>query len=113
MKRLLVILFLMGLVCVFEGIDPAFARNHRDAPLGFSLWQIFIGGIFLMVMFSIFAGGGESKESIEKEKKKNKERVEREKAEKGLLKYYGEGIGAYLLYLAAPFILVGILWLFS
>ena len=111
MKRLMVILFVVGLFCLFYGIDPAFARDHRDAPMGgFSLWQIFIGGIFVLVMFSIFAGGGDSKQKIEKEKKENKERIDREKAKKGLFKYYGEGVGAMLLYWAAPFILVGLIW---
>ena len=118
MKRLITILVVMGLVCFFEGIDPAFARSHRDAPLGgFSLWQIFIGVIFLVVMFSIFAGGGKDSQAVIDASKKNKERVEREKKEKGLLKYYGEGIGMVVIFACALPILALILgainWLFS
>ena len=67
MKRLIVILVVMGLVCVFEGTDPAFARVHRDAPMGdFSLWQIAIGVIILLAFFCGWSS--QSKESIEKEK---------------------------------------------
>ena len=68
MKRLIVILVVMVLVCVFEGTDPAFARTHRDAPIGgLSFWQIAIGVLLLLVLFA--AGGSQSKESIKKEKK--------------------------------------------
>jgi hypothetical protein len=119
MKRLTVILVLVGVVFVLVGIDPAFSRAHRAAPMGgFSLWQMFIGGIFIVVMFSIFAGGSSrSKETIEKEKKESKEQTDQEKKEKGLLRYYGELIGAFLLpSLVLPILaltLGGIFWLFS
>ena len=119
MKRLIVILVVMGLVYALEGIDPALARSHRDAPMGgFSLWQIFIGVIFLVVMFSIFAGGGESEsQAVRDLSKKAKERDEREKKEKGLLRYYAENVGWFFaLALCLPLlaIVLGIInWLFS
>jgi hypothetical protein len=109
MKRMTVIFFVAILVCTFLGMDLVIARTHRDAPLGgFSLWQIAVGIICLIAFLSGMAGV--SKESVEKQKKENKERVDREKAKKGLFKYYGEGIGYMLLYWAAPFILVGMIW---
>ena len=56
-------------------------------------------------------------ESIEKEKKESKEQTDQEKKEKGLLRYYGELIGAFLLpSLVLPILaltLGGIFWLFS
>lgn len=115
MKRLMVISVVVELFCLFGGIDTALARYNRDdyGIGGFSLWQIFIGGFLLVVMFAIIFGGGESKEKIEKQNKENKERKEREKSKKGIIRYYGEGILAMLLYWSAPFILIGIIWLFS
>ena len=64
MRRLMLILVVTGFVFVFEGIDPAFARYHRDAPLGgFSIWQILVGGFLPLVIIGVFAGGsGRSKE---------------------------------------------------
>ena len=64
MRRLMLILVVTGLVFVFEGIDPAFARYHRDVPLGgFSIWQILVGGFLPLVIIGVFAGGsGRSKE---------------------------------------------------
>ncbi|MBT7944382.1 MAG: hypothetical protein HN719_13640 [Alphaproteobacteria bacterium] len=119
MKRMTVIFFVAILVCTFLGMDLVIARTHRDAPLGgFSLWQIFIGVIFLVVMFSIFAGGGESEsQAVRDLSKKAKERDEREKKEKGLLRYYAENVGWFFaLALCLPLlaIVLGIInWLFS
>ncbi len=64
MRRLMLILVVTGFVFVFEGIDPAFARYHRDVPLGgFSIWQILVGGFLPLVIIGVFAGGsGRSKE---------------------------------------------------
>jgi hypothetical protein len=67
MKRLIVVLVVMGLVCVFEGTDPAFARVHRDGPIDGLPWLLalplaiinliidlwvplaIIGGVFLVL----------------------------------------------------------------
>jgi hypothetical protein len=112
-KRLIAILVVLDLVGIFNGSDPAFARFHRDPPMGgFSLWQIFIGVFFLFVMFAAFSGGPNKKER-EENNQKLKESIRKEKESKGLVKYYGEILLAMCYWPLGPFILVGIAWLYQ
>jgi hypothetical protein len=114
MRRILATLAVVGLVCAFVAIDPAFARFHRETPGGFSLWQLFIGGILILVVIaSLFGGPWSTKKERAEHSQKIKEDHKREKEHKGLFRYYGEILLGLCLWPFGPFILVGLLWLLS
>jgi hypothetical protein len=103
MKRLMVSLVLIGVVSVLVGIDPAFARAHRDdyaSSIG-TLWQIVGGVVCLLVFFGSMMVDGPI--DRKKQQKENEEFIKKEKAKEGVLKYYGKPILWYLIYLGAPF----------
>ena len=114
MRRILATLAVVGLVCVFVAIDPAFARFHRETPGGFALWHLFIGVVFIVVLIAGLLGGPWStKKERAEHSQKIKEDHKREKERKGLFRYYGEFLLLLCLWPFGPIILVGLIWLLS
>jgi hypothetical protein len=110
MKQLMVSLVFIGVVYVLVGIEPAFARAHGYEVGGIigSIWQI-VGGVIVLLAF---IGGMVTGPKIDRKKQKqeNEEIIKKEKEKKGVFRYYGEGIGALLIWVGFPFILVGLVW---